>query len=288
MLLLVKEARKGRRISELFKTKRSEVSNKKEKRKIKFAYLKALRTRVDYCYLFSTNKKQGELVYSGILALEAILLVAFVFMNQFLLAILLPLMVHFFALKALEMATDTIHVYVQKELPIAIKHLIKALTKSSDLKTVMTETSSNLREPLRSKFFELSRRMITENHEKCLMEFADELDDTWIYAFVFLLLSYKEQSKKTDIIKNLANLADMIETENFQREKAITEKKSVVILNYALGAVGTAGLLLNLTVNADSRQFFFHSLGGLVCFVIGCSAIMGTVLINLLLQKKTF
>lgn len=288
LLLIFMTWKKQRRISELYHTSRKGIDGTEQKKKYNLNYFKALRRRIDYYFTFNPNKKKADNMYVGILLVELALFIIFFVAGKILLAIMFPLVIHWFALKILEMASVNIHMFVQKELPIAIKQLIKIMTKTNDLKSIMYETSSTLRDPLRSKFFDLARRMITENHERCLLEFAEDLDDTWIYAFVFMLISYKEQSKKNDIIRNLAMLADMLENENYQREKAILEKKSVIMLNYALAVIAVVCLIGNFAFNEHAPAFFLDSIGGMLAFVAGVAAILGTFLLNMLLSRKTF
>ncbi|WCF11412.1 pilus assembly protein TadB (plasmid) [Paenibacillus thiaminolyticus] len=288
VFIFVNHWKKQRRISELFRTKKRAKGEHPENRSKQMKYFLALRKKVDLYYVFNGNQSKADNLYIGIFIVELLLFFIFIAFKKFILALLFPLIVHWFALKALELASNNIHIYIKKELPIAIKHMIKVMTKTNDLKAVLYETSGNLREPLRSKFFNLSRRMITENHERALLEFAEDLDDTWIYALSFMLISYKENSKKTDIIKNLATLAEMIDNENYQQEKALIEKKPIVILNYSLVVISIVLFFGNLVFNDYAQGFFFGSTGGMLVFLIGCSAILGTVLLNLILSKKTF
>lgn len=250
------------------------------------AYFKALEKRINLYYLFKKKKSNTKSLYYGILIAELVILVVFVALNKPIFAIVFPLITHFFVIKALDLMSQSIHYYIQQELPNAIKHLIKVMSKTSDLKSMMYETSINLNEPLREIFFEISRRMITENPEKVLAEFADDLDDIWFYAFTFLLVSYKEQSKKSDVIINLTTLANMLDKESYLKEKSITDKKFVVIMNYALIFIGLALFVGNLMLNDHAYTFFFHDLTGMICLIAGTVSIVGTILINLVMSKK--
>lgn len=287
LFLLLKGMRSGRKTSALFDLKKMEPKFKGKEDQKKMRYFRALKDRVDFYFYFKNKKHRGKIVYAVILLIELTLLVTLFILKKYLLSLVFPLLIHWFVCKALDLMSETIHTFIQKELPLVIKHLIKTMSKTNELKTVMYETSKNLKEPLRSRFFDLSRQLITDSHEKSLMEFAEGLDNTWVYAFVFLLLSYKEQSKKADVLKNLALLAEMMERENHIKEKAITDKKSVVILNYALGVVGLLALSANLIFNPYAVDFFFNTLGGMVVLIIGTVAILGTFIINLVLTRKT-
>ncbi|ADO59461.1 hypothetical protein PPSC2_27760 (plasmid) [Paenibacillus polymyxa SC2] len=287
LYLLMKGLISQRKITGLFNLSKVVVKEKTNIKRFNPMFYKKLRQNLTLYYTFKSNKNRADLLYFIIIASEWGLFLAFVFSQKFLLAIIFPILIHWFANKILSLMTINIHFYIEKELPLAIKHLIKSMTKMNDLKLVMLETSNTLQEPLRSYFLELSRKMVTENYEKSLMEFAEDLNDTWIYAFTFLLLSYKEQSKKVDVIQNLSNLAEMMENENHLKEKRLTERKATVILNSCLVVFAVSGLILNLIFNKYAVEFFFNTFAGMLLLIVGVSAIMGTFIINLMLSKKT-
>lgn len=259
----------------------------KERKEVSVFLWKTLKKRISLFFLFRKHKALAPYLYYGILLIETLLFAFCLVEKKLLFAIAFPLLFHWFVLKVLELLTLDIHYFIQRDLPIAIQHLVKVLTRTSDLKTAIYETSKSLNDPLRSMFLNLSRKMITENHEKSLMEMAEEANDIWLHAFVFLLISYKEQSKKEDIVKNLTMLADMITKENRLKEKAITDRKFITIMNYALAAIGLVGMVANIMANPYAPEFFFQTPTGMICFIIGISAILGTVLINLRMSRRT-
>lgn len=285
LLNLTKQQREMKRLTKI-EVEKLEVKKKKTKMRIEITYFKTLRKKTTMYYQFKKKKEMANYLYYGILVLEGVLFIGFLMWNKPIFAIAFPLTIHVSAVKGLELLSLSIHHYIQKELPNAIKHLIKVMSKTSDLKTIMYETSKNLNEPLRGMFFDMSRRMITENHEKVLMEVAEDLDDIWFYAFAFLMVSYKEQSKKADIITNLTTLSDMLDKEMYVKEKAITDKKFVVIMNYAIAFMAVALFVLNVFTNEHTIPFFFGSLGGMFAFLVGIWAIVGSVMINLVMSSK--
>lgn len=287
VLLLLNLLQQRQDTKKLYRIQGEREIKEKEGIKFEFSYFKKLKNNINLYFHFKKNKQMGTYFYYGILVTEFVFFVGFLFANKVIFAVLLPPITHFFMIKLFDLITVNIHNYIQAELPIAIKHFIKVLTKTSDLKTVVYETSRELSDPLRSMFFDLSRKMITENHEKCLMDLAEEVDDIWMYAFTFLLISYKEQSKKEDIIKNLTTLADMLYKENDVKEKSITDKKFVVIMNYAILAVGIAGLFANLVFNDSAKPFFFESPMGMLALIVGILSCLGTVLVNLIMTHRT-
>jgi len=286
LLLLLNIFKKQREVKKLFRSGTIKVEKEADLFRLEFTYFKSLRNKINLYFHFKKKKHLANYLYFAILIIELAMFLGFLFSNKIIFAISFPIIFHVFMLKAMELVTVSIHNYIEKELPIVIKHLIKVMSKTSDLKTVMYETSKNLNEPLRSMFFDLSRKMITENHEKALMELADETDNIWMYAFSFLLISYKEQSKKEDIVKNLTTLADMLIKENDLKEKAITDKKFVTIMNYALALIGLAGFVANIIFNPSAKSFFFENVMGMFCLIIGVCSILGTIVINLMMTNK--
>lgn len=285
LLKLTQQQREMKRLTQIEKQVLT-ITKKKKRKGIEITYFKSLRKRVDFYYHFKKKKDMANYLYYGILIAELVVFIVSLMWNKPIFAIALPITIHVTAIKALDLMSLTIHYYIQKELPNAIKHLIKVMSKTSDLKTIMYETSKNLNEPLRETFFDMSRRMITENPEKIIMEVADELDDIWFYAFSFLMVSYKEQSKKSDIITNLTTLSDMMDKEMYVKEKSITDKKFLVIMNYTIALIAVALFFLNVFTNEHAVPFFFESLGGMIAFLVGVWALVGTVLINLVMSGR--
>lgn len=276
-----------KRLTTIKVTKKINIVKEKKKKKNKFSYLHSLRKKIDFYYQFKKDKKGADTLYFGIVMAEVVTLVAFLLWGKPIFAIAFPLTIHVMALKVLDLKTLTIHHYVQTEMPNAIKHLVKVMSNTGDLKTMMYETSRHLNQPLSGMFSEMSRRMMTENYEVVLMDYAEEMDDIWFYAFAFLMVSYKEQSKKEDIIINLTTLGDMMRKENQLKEKSITDKKFVTIMNYALGAIAIALALYNFVSNTEhSYPFFFNQLTGMVAFMMGVWSLAGTFLINLTMSSR--
>lgn len=210
----------------------------------------------------------------------------FLIIGKVILALAVPYIFHKFAQKSIELATDSIDLYVEQELPNAIRHVIKALTKTGDLKTVIYEAGKSIREPLRSRFIELSRKLVTENPDEAIMDFAEEIDNTWVYAFSFLLTSYRDASKKRDIVQNLADMASMIEKEALVKSQGITEKKGTVALNNILMGMAIIAFFANLYFTSGTIEFFFETVQGMIMLIAGITMVGFTVIINLVLSKR--
>lgn len=293
LLLLLGLIKQQRETKKLLTIQKEELDIEKdvEKRKTfstRFVYFTSLRKKIDAYFHFKKNKHMTVAIYYGILVTEFLLFIGFLFLNKPIFAIAFPLTLHVASTKIFDLLSLNIHFYIQRELPNAIKHLIKVMSRTSDLKTIMYETSKNLDEPLRGIFFDMSRRMITEKPEKILMEYAEEIDDIWFYAFAFLLVSYKEHSKKEDIITNLTTLANMLDKETYLKEKNITDKKFVTVMNYGLTGIAVLLFIANLVWNREvAIPFFFNNMTGMVAMIFGIWGIIGTVIINLMMTKRT-
>lgn len=250
-------------------------------------YFRELRVKVHEFFFLKKKKDLEETIYLGILSIELLAFLFCLFAGKIIFALFIPIMIHFVSIKALGLLTVNIHAIIQAELPHAIKHMIKFLSKDSDLKTVIYEMSKTMKEPLRGLFIDLSRKLITDNYEESLMDFADEIDNIWIHAYVFLLISYREQSKKEDIVKNLRSLTDMMDKENEIMDKSLAENKPMAMVNYFLAILSILGFAANILYNPDAVDFFFGSIGGMMCVILGLFAFMSTFLLNLILTTKT-
>lgn len=282
VLLIYQRIKKYQEKKRLFQyTKAKDKKEKKKKENFEFQYFKQLKRRIDKYFKFKTNKSRMKTMYYSILLIELFLFMIFIFNNELLLAVAFPVLFHFFVLKALDIISVNMDNIIAKNFSTALKHITKVLAKTSDLKTVIYEVGKDLDEPLRGKFLDLSRKMISGNQEEALLEFADEIDNVWVYAFVFILMNYKEQSKKEDVEQNLLLLAEMLDKERHIKEQAITDKKFVTVMNYALVILAVIGFVLNMVFNNEAYVFFFESTTGLICFVVGFIALFGTILLNL-------
>lgn len=275
------------KIKKLYKIEPAQVKERVRREKFKFNYFKTLETKINRYYYFKKNSHNAQYLYIGVLALELIIFLVCLNYNKVIFAVVIPPMIHFFTIKALDLLTVNIHNIIQEELPHVIKHMVKVFSKTNDLKTVFYETSKNLKGPMREMFFDLSRKMISENYEKSLMDFADSVDNIWIHSFTFLMMSYKEQSRKEDIIKNLRSLADILDKENYIKEKGLTDKKPMALMNYILVIASFALFVVNLACNDHAMTFFFDSILGMICFVAGFGSMLLTILVNLMLTNKS-
>jgi hypothetical protein len=238
-------------------------------------------------FLSERNKEQySPLVFYGTIGVALSLFAYFISMKQLLLAILAPITVVWVANKILTLLLVDVNEKVEEQLPLVIDTIIKVFSKYGDLKSVIYETSQSIDEPLKSRLEKLARKMLSENQEKAIMDFADEMDNIWIYALVFILLSYREETKKEEVIVNLRHLANIIEKENSLKNSSVTDKRYGVVLNYVIAFIAFAGGIANIIFNPVGKQFFFESLTGIFCFIIGYASVIATIIVNIKLSSK--
>ena len=206
-------------------------------------------------------------------------------MDNPVLAVIIPVEIYvFMGIIVKELIID-FDVTVRANLPILINHMVKGFSKTNDLTVVMYESSKELQDPMRKSFFDLSRKMIANSSEQVLVDFADTLDNTWLHAFIFLLVNYKQNSSKEDIVNNLLELSKMIERRNEITAKMITDRKPVVIMNYLVWGAGILVFMGNLIFNPIAINYFIHSIQGGVVLIAGIVAIFSTIIINIKLSK---
>lgn len=198
----------------------------------------------------------------------------------------IPLITVLFINKYLDITTLDIDDKIQAQLPSIIKNINKNFSRYNNLQTVIYNTTLEMGFPLKSEFQKLISAMISDDEEKALLEFADRVDNMWIYSLVFILTSYKKESTKEDVIINLRLLANIIEKDNRLKEMAITDRKMSVVNNTALVIVAIIGLVANLLFNPEAKSYFFNSTKGMIVFVVGYSLILCTFLINAFIKSR--
>lgn len=251
-----------------------------------------LKNVISDMYKFFPNPQKENLLFLGILFLEAILFVGMVVMGKFFIAFVLVIIVYFITIKLIKLKTMTIKDHVQEELPSAIRHVVKVLTKTDDLGQVFLEASKGMKEPMRSKFVEISRIMVTRSGDialdESLMKFANDTESIWAYTFAFIMKSYRGATGKVEILRNLNILCDMMDEENRNAEKRVTERKSIIVLNNVLAVLAVLLFIANLWKNDYAYTYFFQTPTGVLSLVGGVALIGGTLMINIIVGKKTY
>lgn len=250
-------------------------------------YLKSLKNAISYYHFFTQNSKAKEArLYFLIMLLELGIVTASIIINKFVLGFLIAIISHYIILIIIKTSSKNIDDVVSEELPMIIKHFVKTLSKTGDLKVVIYDTSKHIKQPLKAKFEQLSRYMLSEDDEKCLTEFAEEVNSIWMYTFIFLVLSLKQHSKKEDVIENLKLLAKILEDDNNTRARELAEKKPMIMMNSSVAVLAIIAMTVNIIFNDVARDFFFNSVNGMLVFVVGVGCILGTLMINTILSKK--
>lgn len=252
------------------------------------SYFKSLRVAISYFYFFRDKSERKEKTLNLIvLGVEAVGLTISIVMNNVLLGVLIVLMAHYIVVGIIKISSTDIDNVISQQLPLVIKHFIKTLSKTSDLKVVIYEVSKHAKYPLKSKLEQLSRKMLSDDDEKCLNEFADDINSVWMYTFVFLILSLKEHSKKEDVIQNLKLLARILDDNNTEKQKELSERRPMIMTNYAIAFLACLGFFGNVFFNKIGKDFFFDSFLGIIVMSIGIGLLLATILINTILAKKT-
>lgn len=264
-----------------------ETSYMKKKDLVKNSkFFSNLYKKIEIVCIEKDKEEYAKPVFYGTIITSIGLALYFISIKQVLFAVGVPVVLVLTIKKVFELLVSDSNEKIEEQLPILIDNFIKVFSKYSDLKTVVYETSLLVEEPMRSKLDRLSRKMLSEDHVRALMDFADELDNIWIYSMVFIILSYKEEAKKEDVILNLRHLSAIIDKENSLKTASITDKKYGIVLNYAIACIAGAGGVANIMFNPMGKTFFFGSIGGILCFTIGYGAIILTILLNIHLSTK--
>lgn len=265
---------------------------KKKENMIKMIKMKTVKNSLyqatERYFEFKKTKYTPKQFYFGISAIIVSLTMFFIISRNIILAVITPIVLYVFSTLLLTVKTLKIKDIFSQQMHIVINNTIKILSRHEDIKTVIFELSQDLKEPLRTHFLNLSRKMVTISYDDALLDFAKKIDSVWLYAYVFLLMNSKKESNKSDIIVNLRILSKMLEEENIAQNKKMAERKGMVVINSVLSAIAVVGFLGNLTFNPVAYNYFFHTIGGIIALIVGLIAIMCTIYINMKLTKREY
>lgn len=232
-------------------------------------------------------EKYASLVYYSILIISALLILCFVNMNQLFMAVVSPIVINLFTIKVFQTLEDDLDEKMEDQLPNVIDTMIRIFTKYGDLKSVIYETSLVIENPLGQRLENLSRKMASDtSQEKAMLDFAENINNIWVYSLFSILLSYKEDAKKEDTIDNLRNLRDIVSKENELKNQLVSSKNYGIGVNYFIAGAAFLGSILNIFLNPVGVEFFFHSINGMICLLIGYGAVFSTIIINIGMSKK--
>lgn len=231
--------------------------------------------------------KYADKVFIGIILFSVFLFIYFITIKQYFIGLFAPVVLNLFLVKIFQVSADDIDEDIENQLPSVIDVIIRVFSRYGDLKTIIYNTSQQIDNPLAEKFEQLSRNMSSDSsQEKALMKFADDLGNVWVYSLIYILLSYKEDAKKEDVIFNLAKLRDIIAEENDMKNKASSDKKYGIALNYFIAFLAFVGGIGNIVLNPIGKEYFFHSFQGALCFLIGYGCVFTTLITNIVMSKK--
>lgn len=148
-------------------------------------------------------------------------------------------------------------------LPEVIDVLVRCFSKSDELQMVIYETSLDIDEPYRQMFSDMARKMTSSGHMSVLREYSSKTDSVWMNSLFSILMRYKEDAKKSETLKNLRNLRDMISQENKLKRSLISDKSYSVFLNYIITSVAVAGniIIFLFFPNVASLTFLMSGFG---------------------------
>lgn len=231
------------------------------------------------------GKKEGWSKNMSMAIVGAVLAFAiFLLLNgQLFIGIIFPAIMLIILTKIIGLISVSLSEKLRMQMPYAIDSVIRALSKNDDLKSVLYDASAVLEEPLKSMFSEMSIRMMQVSPDAVLKEFMEEQKNIWVYAFAFTLQNYLEETSKEDTILQLRELKSVIDKENKDKSANKAEKKMTVAINYVLCAFAVIGFFANLAMNPIGKTFFFSSVIGMVCFIVGIILVIVSIFSNLLL-----
>lgn len=234
------------------------------------------------------GKKPGwsQNVTMLILAMLLAMGIFLLYYKQVFLGVAMPIILLIVITKVSELIVDSNDEKIQASLPMAIDSIIRAMSKHDDLPGILYDAaSSGIEDPIKTMLQQMSIKMINSSIQGTLNEFMETNKNIWIYSLSFTLLNYTEDSSKEDTVVQLRKLKAIIDKENKDKNANKTEKKMTVAINYVLCVFAILGLLGNLAFNSGAKDFFFASIGGLACFVIGITLVIVSIFSNLLLGK---
>lgn len=251
------------------------------------SFLKTFSTNLET--VLAEKDKEGifSVIFFGVLGLSFLSLVFLVSVRQILLAIVAPIIILKVANElCIRMATDVME-SIEEQLPFAIDNIIRISSKYGDIKSIIYESSRTCQQPMKNVLENMSREMISESPEKVLLEYAKIYDNVWFYSLVFTLVSYLEDSSKEETMKNLKSLRDILEKENFVKKASVTDKRYGVVVNLAICGLALIGFAFNIAFVPDAKNFFFSTLTGLMCFVVGIGSIITTLFVSIKMTKRS-
>lgn len=281
-IVLLIERRKREQLLSLHKKRKKNLVQKAGE---KFKSLRTLYDEIDAFMVKRGKEHVSDLVFYGIITLSVIVSLAMMFAGQFILAIIYPAVFIWFVRKILTISKKSVVTEMEEELPSTIDNMIRVFSKYADIKTIIYETSEGSSGPLKKELEVLSRQMTTKNPMFVLEEFSEKYNSVWLNNFGFTLMGYLQDSSKNETIENLRHLRKILEQEHKTKKEAISQRRPSLMINYALAVIGVVAAFLNILINPQGFDFFFHTYLGLFSFTAGFASVLGTIYMNIKMMK---
>lgn len=280
MFLLLMSRRKKEQLLSLHIKK-----NSAQKLGDRFKFVGAFYDDIESSMKKKGNEAMADIVFYSLIVFSLLVAIAMIATGQFLLAIVYPIFLLWFIRKILQISKKDPIVEMEENLPSTIDNMIRILSRYSDIKSIIYETSLVASGPLKEELDWLSRQMNSRNPLLVLEEFSEKHNSVWLNNFAFTLIGYLQDSSKEETIRNLRHLRTILEQENRTKKNAISERKPSLMVNYTLAVLGIGGAFANILFNPVAFDFFFHSYTGLICFTGGFGFVLGTIYMNVKMMK---
>lgn len=174
---------------------------------------------------------------------------------------------------------------IKRSMPQSVNGILRTFTKYSDLQTVLYETSKISMNPMRTILEDMGRQMVSSSSDIVINKTMNKYNNTWLYSFLFILLSYVEGTPKDEIITNLRTLRDIVDKENKTKTTEKLERKMSVAINYVLVVIALVAAVGNIIFNEGAIDFYFSTPLGMLCFFGSLILIAATVFSNIFIAK---
>ena len=174
---------------------------------------------------------------------------------------------------------------IKTSMPQSVNGILRTFTKYSDLQTVLYETSKISMQPMRNILEDMGRQMVSSSSDIVINKTMNKYNNTWLYSFLFILLSYVEGTPKEEIIDNLRTLRDIVDKENKTKTTEKLERKMSVTINYVLVIIALIAAVANIIFNPGAIDFYFSTPLGLLCFFGSFILLAATVFSNIFIAK---
>lgn len=282
-----KKEKKRRNISEIDMYK---MQLKRRKRQLKDGPISNYLNNLDE-YFASKNPENPEKAGKSvnlIIITSVIIVVSILYFSNIAFAGMAFLLFHFLISVAVKDSGHDEYKKSEYKLPEVIDVLIRSFSKSDDLKTIIFETSTNAPQPYSSMFGEMARIMTSSGQVEVLNTYIKRSKSVWMHSLFSILIRYKEDAKKEDIIQNLKHLRSMIDQENQLKRSLMGDKRYNVVLNYIFAVVSVVGNIILFIFFPDiSKTAYFGSPIGMLMLIGGYLCVLAIHILTKKMSNKS-